>query len=144
MAKTHTLKLGGGIKNTSVKLYGPPPLSLSLSPPSPHSLYLLLFSPPSANFTGLEYPPPPPPAEPILPGLALPEAFESLDKRIESTVQFCHLKGSVESQILGLVTVCQEMQRLLKFAFIGKIKSSPSSLPPLLYLTACNVARRTK
>ena len=60
------------------------------------------------------------PAEPILPGLALPEAFESLDKRIESTVQFCRLKGSVESQILGLVTVCQEMQRLLKFAFIGE------------------------
>ena len=60
------------------------------------------------------------PAEPVLPGLALPEAFDSLDKRIESTAQFCRLKGSVESQILGLVTVCQEMQRLLKFAFIGE------------------------
>ena len=59
-------------------------------------------------------------AEPVLPGLALPQAFESLDKRIESTVQFCRLKGSIESQILGLVSVCQEMQRLLKFAFIGE------------------------
>ena len=70
------------------------------------------------------------PAEPILPGLALPEAFESLDKRIESTVQFCRLKGSVESQILGLVTVCQEMQRLLKFAFIGKLTDY---IPPSLF-----------
>ena len=70
-------------------------------------------------------------AEPVLPGLALPEAFESLDKRIESTVQFCRLKGSVESQILGLVTVCQEMQRLLKFAFIGELTNHLStSLPP--------------
>ena len=70
--------------------------------------------------------------------MALPEAFESLDKRIESTVQFCRLKGSVESQILGLVTVCQEMQRLLKFAFIGRLTDfghcPPSTPPPFLLL----------
>ena len=60
-------------------------------------------------------------AEPVLPGLALPEAFESLDKRLEATVQLCQLKGSVEGQMLGVLAVCQELQRLLKFAFIGKL-----------------------
>ena len=99
MAKmSATLKLGGGKPNIAYKSF-----ACHISTISP----LLSKSRPSA--------------EPILPGLALPEAFESLDKRIESTVQFCSLKGSVESQILGLVTVCQEMQRLLKFAFIGKL-----------------------
>ena len=57
---------------------------------------------------------------PVVPGLALPAAFEALDKRLESTLQLCQLKSSAESQTLGLVTVCQELQRLLKFAFIGE------------------------
>lgn len=62
----------------------------------------------------------PSPDTPVVPGLALPAAFEALDKRLESTLQLCQLKSSAESQTLGLVTVCQELQRLLKFAFIGE------------------------
>ena len=112
-SKTNTLKLGGG-KICQALYY---------TCSNDYSYFLKCF-------LTLEIPPQQS-AEPILPGLALPEAFESLDKRIESTVQFCRLKGSVESQILGLVAVCQEMQRLLKFAFIGESPSQalyPGSL----------------
>lgn len=60
------------------------------------------------------------PAEFILPGLALPEAFRALDTRLESTLQLCSSsKGPMDGPFLGLVTVCQEMQTLLKLAFIG-------------------------
>ncbi len=56
----------------------------------------------------------------MIPGLALPEAFKSLEERVDSTLQLCRLKGSVESQIVGVVTVCQELQHLLKCAFVGE------------------------
>ena len=57
-----------------------------------------------------------------MPGLALPDAFRALDNRLDTTLQLCSLKGpgSVDGPLLGLVTVCQEMQTLLKLAFIGK------------------------
>ncbi len=62
----------------------------------------------------------PPSPDPVIPGLALPEAFESLEKRVDSTIQLCRLKGSMESQVMGVITVCQELQRLLKCAFVGE------------------------
>lgn len=67
---------------------------------------------------------------PVVPGLGLPGAFEALDKRLESTMQLCKLKGSAESQTLGMITVCQELQRLLKFAFIGERKNLHPNLFP--------------
>ena len=39
---------------------------------------------------------------------------------MEATLRLCQLKGSPEGQLLGAITVCQELQRLLKFAFIGE------------------------
>ena len=86
----HTLKIGGGMNDLLSVLH-----------------ILLMYGVPS-------------PDTPVVPGLALPAAFEALDKRLESTLQLCQLKSSAESQTLGLVTVCQELQRLLKFAFIGE------------------------
>lgn len=59
-------------------------------------------------------------SDPVIPGLALPEGFESLERRVDSILQLCKLKGSVESQVMGVVTVCQELQRLLKCAFVGE------------------------
>jgi hypothetical protein len=53
-----------------------------------------------------------------LPGLALPEAFHSLDGRLESAMQLCSSKGSPEAQVVGLITVCEELKQLLKCAFI--------------------------
>jgi hypothetical protein len=53
-----------------------------------------------------------------LPGLALPEAFASLDSRLESVMQLSVSKGSPEAQVVGLITVCEELKQLLKCAFI--------------------------
>lgn len=57
-----------------------------------------------------------------LPGLALPEAFESLEGHLESVVSLCQLKGSAEAQAVGVVSICQELLRLLKCAFIGGLR----------------------
>ena len=59
------------------------------------------------------------PLDMALPGLALPGAFKSLDSRLESVVQLCAAKGSPEAQVVGVVTVCEELKQLLKCAFIG-------------------------
>lgn len=56
--------------------------------------------------------------EPVIPGSALPEAFTALEQSIEATLQMCKLKASLDTQIVGMVTVCDELQRLLKLAFI--------------------------
>ena len=58
-------------------------------------------------------------AEPVLPGLALPEAFESLDRRIESTIKLCKLSTPPDTHVLSVIGMCQELQRLLKCTFIG-------------------------
>ena len=54
---------------------------------------------------------------------------------MESTLRLCQLKGSPEGQLLGAITICQELQRLLKFAFIGEREPSlvPSLQKPLLF-----------
>ena len=57
----------------------------------------------------------------MLPGLGLPLAFNALEKRIETALQLCRLKSPVDAQINGLVSLCEELQRLLKVAFIGKL-----------------------
>lgn len=58
----------------------------------------------------------------VFPGLALPEAFESLDSHLESVMSLCQLKGSTEAQAVGVVSICQELLRLLKCAFIGELR----------------------
>lgn len=58
--------------------------------------------------------------DPVIPGLALPEAFESVDRQLDSALQLCRLHGSVEGQVLSVVTICQELQHLLKLAFVGE------------------------
>jgi hypothetical protein len=64
-------------------------------------------------------------ADVSLPGLALPEAFASLDSRLESVMQLSVSKGSPEAQVVGLITVCEELKQLLKCAFIGRLASFP-------------------
>lgn len=54
-----------------------------------------------------------------LPGLALPEAFQSLDSRLASVIQLCTAKGSPEAQVVGVVSICEELKQLLKCTFIG-------------------------
>ena len=58
-------------------------------------------------------------AELSLPGLALPEAFEDLEKRLDSALKLCKLSTPPDGQVLGVIAICQELQRLLKCAFIG-------------------------
>ena len=57
--------------------------------------------------------------EPVVPGVALPKAFESLEKQLECVGSLCKLKGSHEAQTAGLLLVCGELQRMLRLAFIG-------------------------
>lgn len=80
-------------------------------------------------------------AEPVLPGLALPEAFELLEKRLESTVKLCKLSSSSDGQVLSVIAICQEFQRLLKCAFVGKWQETPrvyKGLSMKLYFNAEN------
>lgn len=58
-------------------------------------------------------------AELVLPGQALPEAFQSLEKRLDSTLKLCKL--TPDAQMVSVIAICQELQRLLKCAFIGKL-----------------------
>ena len=58
--------------------------------------------------------------EPVVPGMALPKAMERIEKNLESVARMGRMKGSSEAQLAGLLAVCEEQQRLLKLAFIGK------------------------
>lgn len=58
--------------------------------------------------------------EPTIPGLALPKAFEELEKQFDCVANVCRLKGSHESQTTGILLVCHELQRLLRLSFVGK------------------------
>ncbi len=52
--------------------------------------------------------------------MALPKAMERIEKNLESVARMGRMKGSSEAQLAGLLAVCEEQQRLLKLAFIGK------------------------
>ncbi|XP_031562980.1 uncharacterized protein DDB_G0286299-like isoform X3 [Actinia tenebrosa] len=45
------------------------------------------------------------------------DLFRHSEKLLASAVSICRLKGSVECQTGGIITVCEEMQRLLRLAF---------------------------
>lgn len=47
------------------------------------------------------------------------DLFKHSEKLLASAVSICRLKGSVECQTGGIITVCEEMQRLLRLAFNG-------------------------
>ena len=48
------------------------------------------------------------------------DLFQNLEKLIASAVSICRLDGSVQCQIGGLITVIEELQRLLRQSFAGK------------------------
>ena len=48
------------------------------------------------------------------------DLFQNLEKLIASAVSICRLDGSVQCQIGGLITVIEELQRLLRLSFSGK------------------------
>ena len=52
-------------------------------------------------------------------GPALPNRFNPLERLLESAVQSARLKSTTEVQISGILAFCEEMQRILKIAFIG-------------------------
>lgn len=52
-------------------------------------------------------------------GPALPNRFNPLERLLESAVQSVRLKSTPEVQMSGLLAFCEEMQRILKIAFIG-------------------------
>ena len=58
--------------------------------------------------------------EPVVPGMALPRAMERIEKNLELVAKMGRMKGSVEAQLAGLLSVCEEQQQLLKLAFIGE------------------------
>ena len=39
---------------------------------------------------------------------------------IDTTIQICHMRGSVESQTGSIITVCDELLRLLKLSCYGE------------------------
>ena len=49
------------------------------------------------------------------------DIFQHLEKLIASTVSICRLKGSLECQTGGLITVAEELQRLVRFAISGEL-----------------------
>lgn len=57
-----------------------------------------------------------------VPGLSLPKAFEGVEQKLESVASLCRMKSSHETQTASLLTVCSDLQRLLKLAFIGTFK----------------------
>lgn len=68
-----------------------------------------------------------------LPGLALPEAFQSLDTHLESVMQLCTAKGSPEAQLIGMITICEDLKQLLKCAFIGALTYSSKTVHTHIY-----------
>ena len=50
------------------------------------------------------------------------DLFQNLEKLIGSAVSICRLDGSVQCQIGGLITVIEELQRLLRHSFAGWFK----------------------
>ena len=56
-----------------------------------------------------------------VPGLSLPKAFEEAEQKLESVASLCRMKCSYETQTASLVTVCSDLHRLLKLAFIGTL-----------------------
>ena len=89
----NTLKLCGGLRNSL--------LSLPDEPPCDKVTYALLT-------VGV-----------AVPGLSLPKAFEEVERKLESVANLCRMKCSYETQTASLLTVCSDLQRLLKLAFIG-------------------------
>ena len=59
-------------------------------------------------------------AEPILPGVTLPGAFDSLGRGMESMIKLCKLSTPPDSHVMSLIGFCQELKRLLKCSFVGK------------------------
>ncbi|XP_022789696.1 myb-like protein V isoform X2 [Stylophora pistillata] len=48
------------------------------------------------------------------------DVFQNSEKLLASAVSICRLKGSVECQTGGLITVCEELQSLIRLAFCVK------------------------
>lgn len=48
------------------------------------------------------------------------DLFQNSEKLLASAVSICRLKGSVECQTGGLITVCEELQSLIRLAFSGE------------------------
>lgn len=49
------------------------------------------------------------------------DLFQNSEKLLASAVSICRLKGSVECQTGGLITVCEELQSLIRLAFSGEL-----------------------
>lgn len=54
-------------------------------------------------------------------GNACRDLFQNSEKLLASAVSICRLKGSVECQTGGLITVCEELQSLIRLAFTGEL-----------------------
>ena len=52
-------------------------------------------------------------------GPALPNRFNTLERLLESAVKSVRLKSTPELQMSGILAFCEEMQRILKIAFMG-------------------------
>ena len=50
------------------------------------------------------------------------DLFQNIEKLIASAVSICRLDGSVQCQIGGLITVIEELQRLLRQSYAGSFE----------------------
>lgn len=56
------------------------------------------------------------------------DLFQNLEKLIASAVSICRLNGSLQCQIGGLITVIEELQRLLRYTFSGESRADISKI----------------
>lgn len=54
-------------------------------------------------------------------GPALPDRFNPLERLLETAVKSVRLKSTPEVQMSGILALCEEMQRILKIAFMGTL-----------------------
>ena len=51
--------------------------------------------------------------------MSVSHQFQTLDKLVESAAQLCKNGASSEVQVGAMLSVCEELQHILRYAFIG-------------------------
>jgi len=52
--------------------------------------------------------------------MSVSHQFQTLDKLVESAAQLCKNGASSEVQVGAMLSVCEELQHILRYAFIGE------------------------
>ena len=58
-------------------------------------------------------------------GAAVPNRFNTLEQLLESAVKSVRLESEPKLQMAGILAFCEELQRILKIAFVGMLGRVP-------------------